>query len=230
MEFLQWWNLIFILPFLGGIFYLFLMIAFGSSVLEQEVEVDLEGEVDIGEIITEPSFEVDTEPGEVFEALSFLGIGKIPISIIILTFCFLWGFLGWISNQIFRQILPSPGLFIWPSLGVAFLVSLIGTHWLATGLAKIMPRTETYAVSNQELVGKRAQALFNITEQFGRARLRDNSGNLIGVPCQVGPGEREIPSGSRVVLLRYDAKRKVFVVRPDPLEERGLTNIFPQHE
>ena len=47
MELLQWWNLIFILPFLGGIFYLVFMVAFGSSVLEQEVEVDLEGEVDI---------------------------------------------------------------------------------------------------------------------------------------------------------------------------------------
>lgn len=227
MEFLEWWNLIFILPFLGGICYLVLMLASGSSAMEQEVEVDLEGEVDLGEIINEPSLDVDTEPGLVFEALSFLGIGKIPMSIIILTFCFLWGFFGWIGNQIFRQILPSPGLFIWPSLGVALLSSIFGTRWLATVLAKIMPQTETYAVSNQQLVGKRAQALFNITEEFGRARLRDNSGNLIGVPCRVGPGEREIPSGSRVVLLHYDAERKLFLVRPDPMEELGFTDISP---
>jgi hypothetical protein len=229
MELFAWWNLIFVLPFVAGLLYLALLaagvIAEGH---DTELHVDTDAAHDFG---VEHSVEVGHghdaahaghESGLFFKALSFLGLGTVPLSIIVMSLCFIWGFTGWASNQLFEPLLHMPSLFIWPSLAVAGLSTGFLTNRLARGLARIMPATETYATTKRELVGKRAETRFAITEQFGRAQLHDNFGNLLEVSCRVRPGEPPIPIGSRVVLMEYDAENQAFFVRPDPLAASGL--------
>jgi len=134
-----------------------------------------------------------------------------------MSFCFLWGFSGWASNQLLKDVLRFPAIFFLPSLGIALVTSVIGTRWLARGISRIMPSTETYATSAQDLVGLTGEALFPINSTFGRARLYDRFRNLQDVSCRITPGEETIPSGSRIVLLRYDTVEKAYIVRPDPL-------------
>ena len=228
-ELLQWWNLVFALPFVAALGYLVLL-ATGSVAAEHDAEIPgFDNDFDHG---IEHSVEVhhgvhghvegDDDITGFGKALSILGVGKAPISVILMCFCFIWGFAGWVGNQIFQSILPEPVLFIWPSLGMALLCSVILTRGLAFGLARALPSTETYAVSNPQLVGKRAVVRFKVTDGSGTAQLYDDYGNLHEVSCRVKAGEQGLPQGTRVILMGYDDQKQVFLARVDPLEEHGL--------
>jgi len=147
-ELLQWWNLIFVLPFIGALFYILMLIT-GAVSADHDAGIDggVETDADIGhdaDLDHDAGLEHihDLEPGMLTRALSFLGIGRVPLSIIIISFCFLWGFCGFASNTLLSPILPSV-IFVWASMAIAFVVSLFLTRILANVMTRIMPATET---------------------------------------------------------------------------------------
>jgi hypothetical protein len=144
----------------------------------------------------------DTDPFR--GALSLIGVGRIPLSLVMMSFFFLWGFFGWAANQLFSSVLPSPALFIWPSLAVALVGAGAFTRFLAMRLGRLMPSTESYGSSSSELVGRIADVRYALTETNGTVQLYNAYGTMYEVPARVMPGEAPIPSGERVVLWRYD--------------------------
>jgi len=216
-ELLQWWNLIFVLPFIGALFYILMLVSGAVSTgHDGELNVGVETDFDIGHDVNldhDAGLEHvhDLEPGMLTRALNFLGIGKVPLSIIIISFCFLWGFFGFASNTLLAPILPSL-IFVWASLAIAFVVSLSLTRFLAGVMARIMPATETYAVSLEQLVGKWGETITTVDETFGQAHVHDDAGVLHTVQCVVKSGETTIPRGSQVILLFFNKTRGVFSV------------------
>jgi membrane protein implicated in regulation of membrane protease activity len=200
-ELLQWWNLIFILPFVGALFYV-LMICTGLMAADHDVDLDH----DMG---IEHAHEFD--PGTLAKALQFLGIGRVPMSIILICVCFLWGFSGFAANTLLKPLLPA-WLFVWVSIAVAFVATVFFTRFLAGLLARIMPATETYAITEEQLVGKWAEAVTTIDESFGQAHVHDDAGALHTVQCLIRGGESKIQRGSQVVLLYFDKSKGAFYV------------------
>jgi len=216
-ELLQWWNLIFVLPFIGALFYILMLIT-GAVSADHDAGMDgnVETDADFGhdaDLDHDAGLEHvhDLEPGMLTRALSFLGIGRVPLSIIIISFCFLWGFCGFASNSLLSPILPS-AIFVWASMAIAFVVSLSLTRVLANVMTRIMPATETYAVSVEQLVGKWGETITTIDETFGQAHVYDDAGVLHTVQCVVKSGQKTIPRGSQVILLFFDKTRSVFFV------------------
>ena len=150
------------------------------------------------------------EAGTFLRGLSFLGIGRVPVSIIVVSFCFIWGFSGWASNRMLDEILPAT-LFFWPSLVIALLASVFVTRILATGISKIMPATETYAVSEGQLTGRIAEAVTNIDDSFGQAQVHDDSGFLHTISSRVKPGEKKFPGEPRWYLCITTRKSASFL-------------------
>lgn len=214
-ELLQWWNLIFILPFIGALFYV-LMLCSGVVAADQDAEfnvdmdhdADFHADMDHGAGIEHLQ---DIDPGMLARALSFLGIGRVPLSVIIISVSFLWGFTGFAGNTILKPVLPA-FLFVWVSIAIALAVSVFCTRALAGLLSRILPATETYAVSLEQLTGKWAEAITSIDETFGQAHVHDDSGALHTVQCLVHPGESDIRRGAQVLLLFFDKSRNAFFV------------------
>lgn len=216
-ELLQWWNLIFVLPFIGALFYI-LMLVTGAVAADQDAEFNPGVETDVG---IEHDADLDhaagwehgheLDPGLLTRALSFLGIGRVPLSIIVISFCFLWGFWGFAGNTLLAPLLPS-FMFVWVSIAIAFVVSLSLTRTLANAIARIMPATETYAVSLEQLVGKWGESITSIDETFGQAHVYDDAGVLHTVQCVVKSGAATIPRGRQVILLFFDDTHGVFSV------------------
>src|SRR5215213_7428138 len=107
MDLLTWWNLIFLLPALAALLYLVLLAT--GSVSTGDVDADLDADIDADVdadlaastdaasahgIEHSPSAEHNQADSRFGEALGFLGVGRVPLSIILITFCFLWGFAG----------------------------------------------------------------------------------------------------------------------------------------
>lgn len=227
-QILQPSYLIFVLPFFGALFY-FMLMALGFAFEGHDIDVDYDvdaGGIEIGhdlgvEHSTEfgghdHDFDHAHEPSHLMKALSFLGFGKVPVSIVVVSFCFLWGFTGYAANRMFENVLPG-WLYVWPSLATALLSACLGTNMLARIISRVMPSTETYGVSNAELVGQRADVRFKVTATAGTITLHDRQGNFRQLPARSQMEGVEIPSGTKVVIVRYDRVEQACLVAIDQL-------------
>ncbi len=238
MELLQWWNLIFLLPAVAALLYL-LLLALGALPAEGghgDTGVDL----DLGAHFDFHGPHIEIHPGDIPDdlptesdpfrgALSLIGIGRIPLSLVLMSFLFLWGFFGWVANLVFQGVIASPALFIWPSMAVALVGSVALTRLFAVRLGRLMPATESYGAAAQELVGRVADVRYALTETNGSVQLYDRFGSMHEVPARVRPGEPAIPAGERVVLWRFDAGSGVYFALQDDaidgIEGGGLQRV-----
>jgi Protein of unknown function (DUF1449) len=143
--------------------------------------------------------------------LSILGIGKVPLMLLLSVFCLIWGATGVAANQIFGLILRAPSLYIWPSMLCAFLVSYVSTSGLSQLISRVMPQLETYGTEEALLVGRSARAAYELGASPGSAFLLDDQQNRIQVRCRTHDGS-VIPGGAEVLLLEYDPQSRVFTV------------------
>lgn len=231
MNLLQWWNLIFLLPAVAALLYLLLM-ALGAAPsdghdadfdLHHDVDVDGDGHVEAG------GGHGDGDP--VHSVLSLIGIGRIPLSLVLMSFAFLWGFFGWAGNIAFSTLFPAPALFIWPSLLLALVAATVLTRTLAAGLGRLMPATESYGAGAQELVGRMADVRYPLTESSGTVQLYDRFGSLHEVAARVLPGETAIPAGAKVVLWRYsEPAGAYFAVQDEAIDGAGTAGLRARND
>jgi hypothetical protein len=141
--------------------------------------------------------------------LTILGIGKVPIMLVFSIFCLIWGVTGIAGNQIFSKILRVPGLYVWPSALCAFLGAYFTTGGISQWISRLTPEVETYGTDEQLLVGRTAQAAYELSAKPGSAFLLDDQQNRVQVRCRTHDGST-IPRGAEVLLLEYDAKSRIF--------------------
>ena len=167
--------------------------------------------------------DVDTDPTatkSIFEALAWVGLGRVPLSILLMVLFLSFGTIGFITNQALRDWLDS-GLVALVSLPIAVLGALGITSAVAQSIARWMPLAESSARHRRELVGLRATAVFAVDEGQGVAMVREPGGDRYQVSCRTLPGRPSIAGGTEVVLVKYAESRGVFYVVPSDLEVPG---------
>src|SRR5258707_9145706 len=87
------------------------------------------------------------------------------------------------------------------------------------GLSRIIPRDETYAVSESDFVGKVAMVSIGPLDQGlpGRVRLKDVFGNWHTVAARASPDSAPLPVGASVLLVDRDARSFVAISAPADL-------------
>lgn len=222
---LAWWNLIYVVPFGLGLIYMGLYVATGLSFGEGEADVDGDAEVDIdGDADLEAELEGDVE-GEIDADadgdhkihfggdtwLEILGVGRVPLSVVVMTLLMTWGFIGIVINRLLFEMLPELLLPL-VSIPLAGIGAVTATGILSRIVARLMPLDESSAWRKHELVGTIGEALYTIDTRFGKAAVRDPQGYRFQVPCRVGEGTPPIAKGQRVLLVEYD--EDTYIVRP----------------
>jgi hypothetical protein len=226
----QWWNLIFTLPFAIGLIP-FLLQAAGASLFAHGVH-----HVHMGHHLPHPGHSSvaahahvspsasgahaqpaagphahSEAPGISSRLLGMLGIGKVPIMLLLSIFCLIWGLTGVAANQIFSHILRAPAAYVAPSAFLAFLVSYFSTGALSQWISTVMPEVETYGTDEEELVGRIARAAYELSARPGSAFLLDDRQNRVQVRCRTHDGST-IPRGAEVLLLEYHPPSRIFTV------------------
>jgi membrane protein implicated in regulation of membrane protease activity len=143
------------------------------------------------------------EPSFLEEALSFFGIGRVPLSFILMTFLSTFAFVGWAVNTVLKPVLRTELLFFPISCSAAVFCGLALTKLMAGTLGRWLKPVDTAAVRRSSLVGRIARAKLPITEQFGRAMLEDQYGSRHTVVCTVPEGAEPIAKGRTVLLVRF---------------------------
>jgi membrane protein implicated in regulation of membrane protease activity len=221
MAILEWQNLIFVLPMLAAILYILLMtVGFfwgGGGDLDagHDLHVDVGHDVsgDAGHDVGSAGHGVEGGHGGqgspvslLGRAFGLLGIGKVPMSILGLSICLIWGAAGLVLNVFLGMETMRQNILF------AALAAVVGARGVAEGLALLLPREESYHTPKAELVGQVGEVLYEVTRTSGTVRMRDPSGNLLDIDCRVQDGAG-LKAGTTVVLQEYEPSADVFFVR-----------------
>ena len=152
------------------------------------------------------------------QALSWLGLGRVPLSILLMVLFISWGAIGFCVNFMVAPLLPDA----WMSLLISLPIAAVGSTNLTRGvmlvMSRWMPTTETYSHRRAELVGTTGEALFAIDRKFGLVTVRDRHGDLFQVGCRVYGDSAPIEKGTKVLLVDYDPEKELFYVKEYDLE------------
>ena len=229
---LAWWNLIYMVPFALALTYLFAYAGSGWTFgeFDADAEADVDADADLhadvefhadaaahggGRAGIDADSEAAGEPQGLLHLLSWLGVGRVPLSIILMVLLLTWGVVGFGTNQALRGAM---GTLVWlASIPLAAVVSLALTAAVSNALARLLPVAEGGALRRQQLVGRRGTVIFAVTEESGLVGVRDDDGDRYQLAARILPGGEAVPPGEEIVLVRYEPDRSLFLVRASGL-------------
>ena len=208
---LEWYNLVFLIPIAVG-----LVLIAGSALglghdAGHEVGHDVHHDVGHGhghDGHHESSFA---------KALSLIGIGRAPLMVVLMMMSLLFGGIGFASNTLLAPVLRTPYVYFWLSLAAAFFGMVILTAKLARFIAKVMPSTETYSITKQDLVGSSGELMLPADTTTGLAQVSDHEGNVHNITCRTYEGS--LPKGGKVLVVDYKEEGDLYVVAAMPADE-----------
>lgn len=246
MQLVEWWNLPFTVPFALAILYLLLtsagLVELGTETPDASVDATSGTDGDAGggdgghaayaEPVPSPGDLPGLQPehhaGSTSRTLDFLGLGRVPLAIVIQIFFLVWGFAGWAATLVLRPLLGAPLLFFPLALAVAAVCAIAATVLLARPLARWLPSTESHAPTKRDLAGRVGTVVFAVTPASGVIQVRDDHGNLHQVPCRLNghsghpvgtdpPPILPLPKGSEVIVVSYEEDTDRYLVVPSDL-------------
>jgi len=173
----------------------------GVSDMLDATDADIDIDLDV---------DVDTDVssvGAVDGLMSMIGLGRVPFTIWLASFLFIFAGIG-VGIQMFAENLTGSPLYVWLAVVLAGGATLPVNGIIARPLAAILPQDETSAVSVNTLVGRRAEILDG-TARAGspaRARVRDYHGQAHNVMAEPHNENEEIQAGETVLLVRREGE------------------------
>jgi membrane protein implicated in regulation of membrane protease activity len=132
---------------------------------------------------------------------SALGIGRVPLGLLLTINLFLFGGIGLVTSELVGALLPA-SLASFAALPVAFFGAPFLGARLVGVVARNLPALETYGATPDDLVGRLGHVELRIDERFGRAKVVDEGGALHIVRCTTtGPA---LERGAEIVLTERD--------------------------
>ena len=197
---LEWQNLVFVLALLlAGV--LVLGAALGLVGTDAEAELDDDADADA---------DVDGDHDLPAAALALLGVGRAPLSLLLITLLVAFGATGICLNLLLEPWLGSP-----LARGVLAVLGAGSASMLAGGamsrlFARFVPGLESYATEAHDVIGVTGVAEMRITGRFGVARVSDRTGTPLQLRCRAHA--TEIPKGSEIVVVDFDDERRIYTV------------------
>jgi membrane protein implicated in regulation of membrane protease activity len=187
--------------------------------VESEAHFDADADVDAdAHVETEAHIEGDghegaVAPGSVLAGfLSLLGVGKVPLSLILMVLLLTWGMIGLMANMVLWEKYENETLVAAISIPLAFLGSLICSRLLSAAMVRWFPTHESYIQRRHELLGSVGEVILPVDANFGMAAVRDDYHDLFHVACRVNANQQGLEKGTKVRLIAYNGKQKVFYV------------------
>ncbi|RJF86676.1 DUF1449 family protein [Oleomonas cavernae] len=147
----------------------------------------------------------------------WLGLGKVPLLILIAEFCAAFAAIGLSLQAIIEHFSNGVPLTAWLAGLVTLPPAIFATRWLSIGVARVLPREETEAVTQDSLVGRIAEVTTGTARSGSpaEARVRDAHGHTHYVRVRPAIDSESHPPGTRVVLLAREGTVYTAAAMPD---------------
>jgi hypothetical protein len=151
--------------------------------------------------------------------LSFFGFGRVPTMLLVEGFGLFWGATGFYATRMLSaEEGASPETFALRAAEIAALSGVFGTKIIGELGSRFMPSHETYALTQEDLIGSTGIAIFPVSETMGRVRIYDRHGGMHDESARLIPGETEaIGRNESVLLVQYDETGGFFLVEKSPV-------------
>lgn len=139
--------------------------------------------------------------------LGWLGFGRLPLLMLIVLFLACFGVVGLIGQQIAADLLGSL-LPSWAAVPGAALLALPLTGLFARGIGRIMPRDETTAILQDQLVGLHGHIVVGTASRGhpARTRVRDFHGQDHYVMAEPDMPDARFAEGDEILLVRREGQ------------------------
>jgi hypothetical protein len=150
------------------------------------------------------------------DLLGWLGVGRVPLLMLLVLFLAFFGFAGLAVQQF------AGPLTLWIAVPAAAAAALPLTGLGARGLARIMPGDETTAISLDSLVGRKGTITVGTARRGSpaQARVKDVHGQVHYVMVEPYDDAHAFGEGETVRLDRRDGNIFIALARADGLETR----------
>lgn len=149
----------------------------------------------------------------------WINAGRVPLLILIFLL------LGVFSIEGFFVQAIAHGLGASMPTWIASLLALAGTPWVVRlagrKIARAIPRDETYAINEEDLIGRVGVVTIGPLDHGlpGRVRLKDAFGNWHSAAARASSDSTELAIGTSVLLVARDQKGFVAIAAPKELLE-----------
>jgi Protein of unknown function (DUF1449) len=191
-----------IMAVLGGIELLTTLVGFSiSELLGTDVTVEADSHNGLGGL------------------LLWINAGRLPLLILLILAFGVFSIEGFLLQGIAHAVGTAIPVSIAALAAVAGSIPVIRTT--SRGIARIIPRDETYAVSDADFVGKVAMVSVGPLDQGlpGRVRLKDVFGNWHTVSARAHRDSPALAVGASVLLVDRDARSFIAISAPTDLIE-----------
>jgi membrane protein implicated in regulation of membrane protease activity len=161
----------------------------------------------------------------VINAISWINVGGVPLLIFLLLLLGAFSITGFLIQDVARMVAgPLPATLA--SVG-AVAVSIPLVRAASRGIARVIPKDESYAIGLGDLVGRIGEVVIGPLDQGppGRVSVADVHGNRHFVSAVAAPDSSPLPQGTMVLLVDRDGTRFVAVKADDELKPSKPTLI-----
>ncbi len=192
--------------------------------LDADADLDFDADADFdADLDADADFDADADTDADLDAgdlslagqlLEFLGVGKAPVTMILLLLLGSFGVIGWIANSVLLNLL---GRYPVPAIAPVTVISLYAggffTSRTAQVIGRLVPAVATSATSKHRLVGRLGRVISpQVDQTFGLVKVRDSGGTPITVFAVIDPDQAPIRRDANVFLVEYNPVKKIFVV------------------
>jgi hypothetical protein len=170
-------------------------------------------------------FALETESHSAIGGLFlWINAGRLPLLILLILALGVFAIAGFLLQAVAHSI----GTAVPVALAAlaAFAVSLPAIRVTSRGIARIIPRDETYVVDEADFIGHVAEVSIGPLDQGlpGKVRLKDVFGNWHSVAARASPESTPLPVGASVLLVDRDAKCFIAISAPADLITQQQTS------
>ena len=212
-----WYNLLFVVALGCSFLFALLQIVGGSGDGDADADIDAGGDIDM-----DVDVDIDVEAnasaasinqGGASSPLALLGIGRVPLMLLLTAFTGSLGGAGLILNTALTNADGNyPSLAFIPVLIVSLIIATVLLYPFSRFFGRLAPDIST-AVRYEQLVGRAGVVVSHtVSTTYGRVAVRDKFGSLHTVFAVIKDGEA-LPDQSEVALVGYDQEQRHFTVR-----------------
>jgi len=154
----------------------------------------------------------------------WVNAGRVPLLIFILLALGIFSVEGFFLQAIAHSL----GMSVPASIAAlaAAVATIPSVRLVSRGISRVIPRDETYAVSDADFVGLVATVTIGPLDQGlpGKVRLKDVFGNWHSVAARASPDSKALPVGASVLLVDRDTKSFIAISAPADLTAQQITD------
>jgi membrane protein implicated in regulation of membrane protease activity len=170
-------------------------------------------------------FALETESHSAIGGLFlWINAGRLPLLILMILALGMFAITGFLLQAIAHSV----GTAVPVALAAlaAAAISLPAIRVTSRGIARVIPRDETYVVDEADFVGHVGEVSIGPLDQGlpGKVRLKDVFGNWHSVAARASPESTPLPVGASVLLVDRDARSFIAISAPADLITQQQTS------